>query len=145
MDLYRMPGHLIRRLNQRSAQVFQKRAQAAGFDMPSVQCAALDALHHHPGIDQAQLSALIAYDRATIGGVVDRLEAKGLVERQVSPRDRRAREVRLTPQGTTVFGRMLPLVEDLQAEILEHLDQGERAQLMRLMRKALDWSPPSGA
>lgn len=145
MDLYRMPGHLIRRMNQRSAQVFHKRALEAGFDMTSVQFAALDALHHHPGIDQAQLSALIAYDRATIGGVVDRLEGKGLVQRQVSSRDRRAREVRLTAQGAAVFARMLPLVEALQVEILEHLDDAERAQLMALMRKALDWSAPGGA
>lgn len=44
-------------------------------------------------------AAAISFDRATIGGVVDRLEQKGLLEREVSPDDRRARLLRLTGAG----------------------------------------------
>ncbi|WP_292685703.1 MarR family transcriptional regulator [Novosphingobium sp.] len=77
MDIYGMPGHLIRRLQQQSTQVFAARMREAGFDITPVQFAAMDALAARPGIDQATLAQLIAYDRATIGGVVDRLEGKG--------------------------------------------------------------------
>jgi hypothetical protein len=59
-------GHLIRRLHQQSTQVFQARTQAAGFDLTSVQFAALDAIARQPGIDQASLAAIISFDRATI-------------------------------------------------------------------------------
>ena len=54
-----MAGHLIRRLHQQSTQTFQARMQAAGYDLTSVQFAALDAIAQQPGIDQASLSALI--------------------------------------------------------------------------------------
>ena len=37
----------------------------------------------NPGIDQARLATAIAFDRATTGGVIDRLEAKGLVRREI--------------------------------------------------------------
>ncbi len=137
MDLHRMAGHLIRRMQQRSSQVFKSRCQAAGYDLTSVQFAALDALHHHPGIDQAKLAVLIAYDRATIGGVVERMEKKGLVRRAVSERDRRARVLSLTPLGTQVFRDMLPLVEDLQTDILAPLTPAERQTYLNLSRKVL--------
>ncbi len=99
MDRIAMAGHLIRRLHQQSTQTFQAGMQAIGVDMTSVQFAALDAIVQQPGIDQASLAATISFDRATIGGVVDRLEAKGLVQRAVSPDDRRARLLRATPAG----------------------------------------------
>ena len=100
MDRIEMAGHLIRRLHQQSTQVFQAQTQAAGFDMTSVQFAALDAIAQQPGIDQSSLAATIGFDRATIGGVVDRLESKGLVQRSVSEQDRRARQLQLTPDGS---------------------------------------------
>lgn len=137
MALGDMAGHLIRRLHQVSTQVFLREAQAAGHDLTPVQFAALDALRSHPGIDQGRLSALIAYDRATIGGVVDRLEQKGLVSREVSRHDRRAREVSLTPEGERVFDEMLPLVRRMQGDILAPLDDTERETFMALARKAL--------
>src|SRR5574343_53528 len=82
-----MAGHLIRRLHQQSTQVFQAHTQAAGLDLTSVQFAALDAVAQAPDIDQASLAAVIGFDRATLGGVVDRLETKGLLQRVVSAQD----------------------------------------------------------
>ena len=93
LEFQKMPGHLIRRLHQISVSVFASQAAGAGFDVTSVQFAALSAIEAYPAIDQAGLAGLIAYDRVTIGGVVDRLVQKGYVDRQVSPRDRRAREL----------------------------------------------------
>ncbi len=132
-----MPGHLIRRLHQLSTQVFASHIQAAGMDLTPVQFAAMDAIRSHPGVDQARIAALIAYDRATIGGVIDRLEKKGLVTRSVSERDRRAREVRLTAEGARLFDRLLPVVAGLQPEILPGLNAKERDQFMRLAAKTL--------
>lgn len=132
-----MAGHLIRRLHQQSTQVFQSRTQAAGFDMTSVQFAALDAIAQQPGIDQASLAATIGFDRATIGGVVDRLEQKGLLQRSVSAQDRRARELQLTVEGKRLLKACRPVVESLQAEILAPLTAAERKAFMALAHKAL--------
>jgi DNA-binding MarR family transcriptional regulator len=137
MDSLEMAGHLIRRLHQQSTQVFVQRTQAAGFDLTPVQFAALDAIHSHPGTDQARVAELIAYDRATIGGVIDRLEQKGWIRRVVSERDRRARELSLTAEGRKVFAALLPVVRQLQDEILQPLGAADRARFLKLARQVV--------
>jgi DNA-binding MarR family transcriptional regulator len=137
MNVTGMAGHLIRRLNQLSTQVFMHRTQEAGFDLTPVQFAALDAIHANPGLDQARIAARIAYDKATIGGVIDRLEQKGYLVRSISNSDRRAREVRLTKLGRKTYDEILPMVMELQTEILAGLPKTEQEQFMSLATKAL--------
>lgn len=130
-----MAGHLIRRLHQQSTQVFVQRTQAAGFDLTPVQFAALDAIHAHPAVDQARVAEVIAYDRATIGGVIERLENKGWIRRVVSDRDRRARELSLTSEGKRVLAALLPIVIDVQDEILQPLGGADRARFLKLVHQ----------
>lgn len=137
MTLDTMPGHLIRRLHQISTSVFAERMKAAGIDITSVQFAALTVLHEKPGIDQATLAQEIAYDRATIGGVVDRLERKGWVLRKVNQDDRRARQVTLTEEGTAMLAVVAPIVATLQADILAQLTLTERTAFIALASKAV--------
>lgn len=132
-----MAGHLIRRLHQQATQVFVQQTQAAGFDLTPVQFAALDAIASHPATDQARLAEMIAYDRATIGGVIERLVHKGWVRREVSERDRRARELCLTPEGEQVLAELVPVVQRLQADILAELGETDRARFLKLARQAL--------
>lgn len=135
LPIHDMAGHLIRRLNQISVSVFQDRLKAAGFDLTPVQYACLATLDQKPGIDQATLAGLIAYDRATIGTVLDRLETKGLVTRKVSPRDRRAREMHLTETGRDLYRTVTPLVQEIQTLITGGLAPPERAEFLRLAAK----------
>ena len=137
MDSLDMAGHLIRRLHQQSTQVFVQRTKAAGFDLTPVQFAALDAVHAHPATDQARVAEMIAYDRATIGGVIDRLEQKGWIHRVVSEQDRRARELSLTTEGGRVRSALLPIVHDLQDEILKSLSGADRACFLKLVRQVV--------
>ena len=132
-----MAGHLIRRLNQQSTQVFQARMQALGVDLTSVQFAALDAVQGQPGIDQAGLAATIGYDRATIGGVVDRLEQKGFLQRVVSATDRRARALSLTDAGEALLTAIRPEVIALQSDILALLTPAEQSTFRALAQRAL--------
>ncbi|WP_341861293.1 MarR family transcriptional regulator [Gymnodinialimonas sp. 57CJ19] len=133
--IYTMPGHLIRRLQQISVSIFSEQMRSEGIDMTSPQFAALAILEEHPGIDQATLAGLIALDRPTIGGVIDRLAAKGLVARKVSETDRRAKQLALTPEGTAMVARMRPLVEATQSKVLDGLSADEQAQFTALAEK----------
>lgn len=135
MESLDMAGHLIRRLQQHATQLFAQRTQAAGFDLTPVQFAALDAIRAHPAIDQARLAEMIAYDRATIGGVIERLEHKGWILRVVSERDRRARELSLTPEGKRILAALLPIVRDVQEDILEPLSNADRIRFLKLVRQ----------
>lgn len=140
MNIYGMAGHLIRRLHQKSTAIFQSRMRDAGIDLTPVQFATLEAVRDNPGIDQANIAALIAYDRATIGGVVERLEQKGLVARSVNRRDRRARQVSLTERGEAAYEAIRPIVADLQDDILAGLSNEEKGTLIALIRKSTEVS-----
>jgi len=130
------PGHLARRFQQISVAVFHAAVEEAGYDLTPVQYAALTEIGTQPGIDQATLAGLIAYDRTTITGVVDRLVQKGLLVRQAS-RDRRAHALEITDEGRQTLEGIEPAVEAAQRIILGGLSTSEAATLMRLLRKAI--------
>lgn len=137
-EIYEMPGHLIRRLQQISISVFSDRMKEVGMDITAPQFAVLSTLSKHENLDQATLAGMIAHDRATIGGVIERLIAKGLTERHTSPTDRRSKIVTLTAKGQEVYERMLPIVNEMQTQILPGLSADEREMFIRLAQKAAD-------
>ena len=94
--VYTAPGYLFRRMQQIAVAIFVEECKA--FDLTPVQYAALVAIHTHPGIDATRLSAVIAFDRSTLGNVIERLEAKALIERKPSPRGQ-ARQAALSHQS----------------------------------------------
>jgi DNA-binding MarR family transcriptional regulator len=132
-----MPGHLARRFQQIAVAVFLAEVERAGFDLTPVQYAALSAVGANPGIDQATLAGLIAFDRTTITGVVDRLATKGLVTRQASSRDRRARELTITAAGKRTLRAIAPAVEAAQQTLVRGLTTREANELLRLLQKAI--------
>jgi MarR family transcriptional regulator, lower aerobic nicotinate degradation pathway regulator len=105
-DLSDLPGHLIRRLQQIAVAVFLQETETAG--TTPVQFAALHAVAGSPGIDQRTLAGQIGLDTSTVAGVVDRLEARGLLSRAVSSSDRRVRQLALTVEGQAVLAEMQP-------------------------------------
>ena len=79
VELDVLPGYLIRRLQQIAVAVFLQETEAC--NITPVQYAALQTVQRSPGIDQRSLARTIGFDTSTIGGVIDRLEARGLVQR----------------------------------------------------------------
>ncbi|MFN5573612.1 MAG: MarR family winged helix-turn-helix transcriptional regulator [Bradyrhizobium sp.] len=132
-----MPGHLARRFQQIAVAVFLAEVEAAGFDLTPVHYAALAAIAANPSIDQITLAGLIAYDRTTITGVIDRLAQKGLVVRQASARDRRSRELLITDEGRRTLDAITPAVEAAQRLMVRGLSDAEARELVRLMQKAI--------
>lgn len=135
MDIYAMPGHLIRRLNQISVALFSARMDKVGLTLTPVQFAALSGVRAHPDVDQATLAGMVAYDRATLGKVIDRLEGRGLVRRTTSRSDRRAKTLKLTDAGHALLEVAEPHVRDVQPDILTGLDQAEQEQFLALITK----------
>ncbi|WP_222434952.1 MarR family winged helix-turn-helix transcriptional regulator [Falsiphaeobacter marinintestinus] len=135
MDIHTMPGHLIRRLNQISVALFMDQMEQAGVSLTPVQFAALSAIQEKPGIDQATVAGMIAYDRATLGKVIDRLDARGLVARSKSRKDRRSKELTLTSEGAALLKEALPFVKKVQPAILAGLSDAERDVIVDLLQK----------
>ena len=134
---HEMPGHLARRFQQIAVAIFLAEVEGAGYDLTPVQYAALAAVGANPGVDQVGLAGLIAFDRTTITGVVDRLVTKGLITRQESSRDRRARELAITAAGRQTLRRIAPAVEAAQRTMLRGLTGREANELLRLLQKAI--------
>ena len=68
--VYNAPGYLFRRMQQIAVSIFVEECKAYG--LTPVQFAALVAIRNHPGIDATRLSAVIAFDRSTLGSVIER-------------------------------------------------------------------------
>lgn len=134
--VYAAPGYLFRRMQQIAVSIFMEECKA--FDLTPVQYAALIAIHTHPGIDATRLSAVIAFDRSTLGSVIERLQAKDFIERKPAPEDKRIKLLYLTRQGAAILREIIPAVERAQARMLEPLKPTERKALMELMAQLVD-------
>ncbi|WP_426410169.1 MarR family winged helix-turn-helix transcriptional regulator [Bradyrhizobium ganzhouense] len=134
--VYAAPGYLFRRMQQIAISIFMEECKA--FDLTPVQYAALVAIHTHPGIDATRLSAVIAFDRSTLGSVIERLQAKDFVERKPAPEDKRIKLLYLTKPGAAILREIIPAVERAQARMLEPLKPTERKALMGLMVQLVD-------
>lgn len=131
-DLHDLPGHYIRRLQQIAVAVFLQETEP--FGLTPVQFGALQAVRHAPGIDQRTLASNIGLDTSTTGGVIDRLEARGLLRRNPSPIDRRVRLLTPTDEGITLLERIYPAMLRAQERMLDPLPPEQRQEFMRMLR-----------
>lgn len=130
------PGHLIRRAQQIAVAIFLE--ECVAFDLTPVQYAALMAIRDNPGIDATRIAGMIAFDRTTVSGVMERLQAKGWVTRAASKDDRRIKVVTMTAKGRKLLTNVEPLVAKAQLRILAPLDAEERTALMSLLGKLVN-------
>lgn len=132
-DFEHAPGHLIRRAHQLAVAIFME--EAAEFDITPVQFAILNALMADPGEDQVTLAGKVAFDAATFGSVITRLEVKGWVRREPDEQDRRRKLLWISPEGERAAISMKRAVGKAQARILGPLSAAEREQLVKLLDK----------
>jgi len=134
--VYTAPGYLFRRMQQIAVAIFIEECKV--FDLTPVQYAALIAIRTHPGIDATRLSAVIAFDRSTLGSVIERLEAKSYIERKPAPEDKRVKLLYLTKAGANLLRDILPSVDRVQARILQPLKPADRKTLLTLLEQLVD-------
>lgn len=135
--LHMTPNYLFWCLHKTSMSVVAEELERAGADLTPVQYAALTAIQAYPGIDQGSLAYVIGYDRATMGGVVDRLEKKGLVTRQIHAQDRRARSLFLAPPGEELLPQLEDKVAAAQDRILAPLPERDRSRFLKMVAKLI--------
>jgi MarR family transcriptional regulator, lower aerobic nicotinate degradation pathway regulator len=103
-----------------------------------VQYAALAAIRTHPGIDATRLSAVIAFDRSTLGSVIERLESKQLIERKPAVEDKRVKLLHLTRAGAALLRDIMPSIDRSQARMLQPLKPADRKTLLVLLTQLVD-------
>lgn len=93
------------------------------------------------GMSQTELSRALIMNRSNVTGLVDRLEKRGLVQRQPVPEDRRAYRVELTAAGQALIDQILPHyyqgVEEVWGTISVEDTQHVASLLDRISNQAL--------
>ena len=102
IDIEKSVGFLLAKAYQRPVPYFKEEFDR--YDLTPQQFGLLAFLWQEDGLSQTELSARSQIDRTTMGGIIDRLEKEGLIERRNHPEDRRAYQVFLTATGK-VAGR----------------------------------------
>ena len=112
-------------------------ALAAEFDLSPVQCHVLRLIEPGHPVPMGRIAETLACDASNVTGLVDRLEARGLIRRQPSEEDRRVKVLDLTPAGArlraVVLGRMTE-----PPDSLSRLSPQEQRSLVRILRRLLE-------
>jgi DNA-binding MarR family transcriptional regulator len=124
-------GFLLSKAYQRAWAIM--RAEIEAYDLTPPQFGLLAFLWQQDGLTQAELSEKGQIDRTTVGGLVDRLEKIGLVERRQHPQDRRAYMIHLTQRGKELEGPLSECAGRSLARFTQGLNEQEIAELRRLL------------
>jgi len=131
--LSQLIGYQVRRAQ---VAVFTHFAEAfRALDLTPGQLGALCLIQNNPGLSQSALGAALGVDRSTVVPLIDRLEARALVVRAPSPRDRRSHALQLSPGGLDMLGRAERRVREHEATIAHRLSEIERQTLLELLAK----------
>ncbi|MEU6586561.1 MarR family transcriptional regulator [Nocardia sp. NPDC046763] len=109
--------------------------QLARLDLDPAHFAVLGHLAVADGRSQQELADLLRVHRNAMVGLVDELEARGLVTRRPHPVDRRAHAVHLTDHAREVLEAVESEADALESEILAPLEQTERTLILPLLHR----------
>src|SRR5580698_6421842 len=107
---------------------FDQRARARG--MTRAQWVILARLNRQPGLSQNEMAAICEVEPITVGRLIDRLEAHGLVERRADPTDRRIRRLHLLPAAQPILDEITGYRELISDEVFSGLGEHARSQLV---------------
>lgn len=126
-------GHLLRRAYQRHLAIFSQTIDDP--QLTAVQFAVLSANRRLGPSSISDLGKATAIDGATVRGIIERLQARGLVELQANPDDRRKSIVELTERARTLLDQTTPTAARISELTMADLNAVERVAVLHLLRK----------
>lgn len=132
--LHHVVGYQLAQATITTTRVF---AETIGevFDLRPVEFTVLTLVHENPGVAAKQLAQALAVTPPNITMWIDKLEKRGLIERERSATDGRAQHIRATPEGAALARQALEQVAAGEQAALESLSIAERAMLIELLNK----------
>lgn len=113
--------------------VFERRVRSLG--LTRAQWVVIARIHRHPGLSQTEIADLLEIEKATAGRLIDRMEAKGWLERRADPNDRRINRLHLTDESRRMHALIWPVAESTVGDALADLNTNEQRTLAKLMRR----------
>jgi DNA-binding MarR family transcriptional regulator len=133
IEIEKSVGFLLAKAYQRACALFNE--EFAGYDLTPQQFGLLAFLWIEDGLSQTVLSGRSQIDRTTMGGIIDRLEKEGLVERRPHPDDRRAYQVFLTKKGKSLERELCAVAGRVISKVTSPLSEDEHQTLIQLLEK----------
>lgn len=130
------PSHLMHRVLQLALDIYAEEAGPDG--LTQRQFAVLEAVSARSGLTQTDLVKATGIDRSTLADLVARMTSKGLLERERSALDARAKAVRLSPEGEAALIAARPRVEAADKRILALLPKAKREGFLDLLTSLTD-------
>jgi DNA-binding MarR family transcriptional regulator len=140
IEMAEFAGQLFFRLWRVSHERTTEALESVGLTPPLF--ALLNVLGARRGAIQQEIGQAMGIDPSTMVSLIDQLENAGLAKRRTHPKDRRAREVSITPKGRRALERARGLAARVEDDVLRGLSAAERDQLLTLLRRALLSAPP---
>ena len=125
------PSHLMHRVLQLALDIYSEEAGSDG--LTQRQFAVLEAVSQKSGLTQTDLVRATGIDRSTLADLVSRMTVKGLLDREKSSIDARAKAVRLSPKGQEALDAARPRVEAADKRIMALLPKGKRDGFLDLL------------
>lgn len=136
VDLDLLPGLLGYNLRRAQLADFQGFSEVmADWKISPGQFGVLVIIAANSGLNQTNLAGALEIDRSTMVAVLDGLEARALVVRKPSPRDRRSYALELTREGARILGEIRPVLDAHERHLTAPLGDTDRATLIRLLRR----------
>jgi len=116
-------GYIIHEVAKAFRRRFEEEVKVHDLTLPQMR--ALGELVRKGGVSQVSLAGAIDADPMTLKGILDRLEKRGLVQRQQDPSDSRAKVVHVTEAGEALFRTAKSVGVEIQNEAIEGLSEAE--------------------
>ena len=116
---------------QRAHGLFRKTLEP--FGLTNIQHAVLEGLWYEDGRTATELGQLLVLDKATLSGVLTRMEESGWVERRPDSADGRVMRIFSSPQADAVKGKLIAARETADKEILSRYSLEEQLLFKRFL------------
>jgi MarR family transcriptional regulator, transcriptional regulator for hemolysin len=126
-------GYAITDVSRLMRTVFERRVRATG--LTRAQWLVIARLRRHPGLSQSEIADLLEIEKASAGRLIDRMQAKGWLQRRDDASDRRINRLHLTPEAERLHAAIWPIAEATVDVALGDLSAEERRQLTSLMAR----------
>ncbi|NDW00339.1 MarR family winged helix-turn-helix transcriptional regulator [Salipiger sp. PrR002] len=97
---------------------------------------ALLLVDDYPGIRPSQIAEVLMRDRPATGRIIDRLVASGVIRREAAPDDQRAQALFITERGHALSQEVREIIRQQEAEFFDFIEPEDRAQFMRMLKRA---------
>ncbi|XAY88521.1 MarR family winged helix-turn-helix transcriptional regulator (plasmid) [Sphingomonas parapaucimobilis] len=136
ISLWDRPGFMIRRAHQIAQTLFLE--ETGSLKVTPTQYGILRILDARPGLDQIGVAKLLGQDRSTTAMVLGKLVEDGLVERRLSPLDRRRRELALTAAGQRMLVELTEPVRRSHDRLLSVFQPKDAERFLELLHQFIE-------